>query len=204
MGLRHPRGGYVLTRKRNPMAAENCTTRATPPLGAARTVPVGSVEIDWTSCEPAASLPDIYLFAYLREDGPDDQIPNGSASDLCWILVLAYAWARKCMAISAWKPCAGGRGWALPDASGRPRTGNGNSVYRRAAPANLHAGRSGSVRRLLNSTIVCMHVSAAGAPKPKDAEPARGPAGAASAPRSPAWRIDGGRLLSLRVTSGQP
>ena len=53
----------------------------------------------------------------------------------------------------------------------------------------------------LNSTIVRMHVSAAGAPKPKDAEPARA-AGAASAPRSPAWRIDG-RLLSLRVTGGQ-
>ena len=30
---------------------------------------LGSVEIDWTSCEPAVSLPDIRLFAHLREDG---------------------------------------------------------------------------------------------------------------------------------------
>lgn len=39
--------------------------------------------MDWASYKPAVSLPDIYLFAYLREDGPP-------VTDTQWLRTLSF------------------------------------------------------------------------------------------------------------------
>ena len=72
------------------------------------------------------------------------------------------------MAVFAWQRCAGGHGGAHLGARGRPSTGRGLGLW--PLGSLVPPGRLAAV--LLDSTIVRAHVSAAGAPQKKEAEPA--------------------------------
>lgn len=100
----------------------------------------GSVEIDWTSCEPAVSPPDSHPFLRLREDRPRMTATQGLCSDRFCLLVPAYTGPRRARREDA-HGCACGAG-------GRPRTGRerGLSVARQT-DATEASGRAGWLGR---------------------------------------------------------
>ena len=105
---------------------------------------------------------------------------DGSVSDLFWKPVPAYAWVRRLFIEVLWGMARMGTSWGLWPAE----YGKGNSVYRRWAAwcdrgvwprlmAYLQTDSDRStVRR--DSTVGRAPVSAVGAPRHKEADPARG------------------------------
>ena len=157
---------------------------------------LGSVEIDWISGEPAVSLPDSHPFACLRADGPP-MTDNGSASSLFWIPVPAYPWVtQRGPSVLGNAVLDGVRGCPLAPVAGRVREGErslsplGRRVRRGVWPRRM-ASRSLQICPPCGWTAPsCAHARAAGAPRKKSQLPPSATAGATSAPRSIAWRID--------------
>ena len=112
------------------------------------------------------------------------------------------------MAVLAWQRCAGGHGGAHLGARGRPRTRSmavttwrHQGVWPRLRAHRQAQPDLSAVR--LDSTVVRAHVSVAGAPKHKEAEPARGRSRGGFGTQIHILADLRGCPLRLRVTDGQ-